>query len=384
MADSPYALRLSHAADWARCAAFVRMNRTPQAAIVEEAAPHVVREEGTAMHWVAQCIGDSLPVFCGVGAVAPNGVTITDELLDGAEVFIAVLRSYELFPWRIEEQLQARRIHPTACGGKPDAFGRRVLRPRIVVPDLKGGFVPVEVFPNPQLIGYLAAILDTEPTWEQADTEVEFVIVQPRAYHKDGAVRKHVMMLRDVYPYFAELREAAHRAMGENAPATSGPQCDNCAARASCSVAHAAAGRALEVAGEADVHDLPVAAIDYEMMRLEEAARMIEARLTGLQAQASHMIRRGITLPHYALESGAGRLNWLDDQAEQAAITIADLMGVDIRKPVKAATPTQAMQRLPKELLERYAQRKRGEVKLVRFDNNAAVKAFSHLTVKKD
>ena len=142
--------------------------------------------------------------------------------------------------------------------------------------------------------------------------------------------------------------------------------------------------RALEIAGEPDVHDLPVEALDYEMLRLEDAARMIQARLTGLQAQASHLIRKGAMLPNYTLEAGNGRLNWLDESAEQAALAMGDLMGLDLRKPVKAITPTQAMQRMPKELIEQYAQRKRGEVKLVRFDRNAAVKAFSHLTIKKD
>lgn len=381
MADSPYALRLSHAASWVRCAAFVRMNRTPQAEVIEQSDPHVVREEGTAMHWVAeQLLSGTYPY----APTAPNGVTLTDELIEGAQFYVSVLDSYELMPWRIEEQLQATRIHPTACGGKPDAFGHDLFHPLVVVPDLKGGYRPVEVFPNWQLFGYLAAILDNNPTWETSDLQVEFVIVQPRAYHKQGPVRKHVMSLRDCYPYFDALRMAAHIAMGDHAHAVAGPQCDDCAGRASCSVAYAAGMRALEIAGEPDVHDLPVAALDYEMLRLEDAARMIEARLTGLQAQAAHMIRKGATLPHYALEAGPGRVVWIDDAAEKAAIALGDLLGVDIRKPAKAITPKQTLERLPKELLERYAQRRRGEVKLVRFDNNAAVKAFSNLTLKKD
>lgn len=376
---SPYPLRLSSAADWVRCAAYVGMNATPQAAIIEEAEPHVVRDEGTAMHWVAESLLQGL--FNPADTHAPNGVELTDELIEGAQFYVGVLDEYPLMPWRVEEQLQARRIHPTACGGKPDAFGHDLFRPRVVQVDLKGGYVPVEVFPCWQLIGYLAAILDANPEWEVDDLEVEFVIVQPRAYHKDGPVRRHVMLARDCKPYIDSLRMAAHIAMGEHAKAVAGPQCDNCAGRASCSVAHRAGMRALEIAGEPDVHDLPVAAIDYEMLRLEDAMQMIQARLTGLQAQAAHLIRRGEILPHYALESGSGRLNWTD---EAAALAMGDLFGVDLRKPSKAVTPTQAMQKVPRELLEQYAQRKRGEVKLVRFDNNAAVKAFSNLTLTKE
>lgn len=392
MADSPFELRLSHAAEWVRCAAFVRMNRTPQAAVIDDAADHTVREEGTAMHWVAQMhilpdaalygvAGDSI-VHPGVGAVAPNGVTITDELYDGAMFYCDVLDSYHA-QWFIEQQLAAPSIHPK-CGGTPDAYciGATQYHNVLVVADLKGGYRPVDVFPNWQLIGYASAIIDANrDTLDDAD-EIEFVIVQPRAYHRSGPVRKHCMRIGELAPYIESLRMAASIATGEHAHAVAGPQCDNCAARASCSVCHAAGMRALEVAGEPDVHDLPVVALDYEMQRLEDAARMIEARLTGLQAQAVHLIRRGAVLPSYTMESGNGRLVWADDTAEQSAIAMGDLLGLDIRKPAKAITPLQAMKQLPKEFVEQYARRNRGEQKLVRFDRNAAVKAFSHL--KKD
>jgi Protein of unknown function (DUF2800) len=372
---SPYPLRLSGAADWVRCAAWVSVNSTEQAALIEAAQDNTVRDEGTAMHWIAELLlGGTYPYQ----PYAPNGVELTDELLEGAQFYVDVLNEYAV-GWHIEEQLQARRIHPTACGGKPDAFGRYLLKPRVVVADLKGGYIPVEVFPNWQFIGYLAAILDANPKWETDDLEVEFVVVQPRAYHRNGPVRRHVMLAKDCAPYIEALRMAAHIAMGEHAKAVAGEQCDNCNGRASCNVALRAGARAIEIAGEPDIHDLPVTAIDYEMQRLEDAAAMIKARLTGLQAQATQLIRRGQVLPHYALESGAGRLKWID---EAAALATGDLMGVDLRKPVKSITPTQAMQKLPKEMLEQYAHRQRGEVKLVRFDSNAAVKAFSHLTIK--
>lgn len=376
---SPYPLRLSGAADWVRCAAWVGVNNTEQAALIEAAQDNTVREEGTAMHWIAEGIFQGL--FNPADTHAPNGVELTDELVEGAQFYVDTLREY-MIPWRIEEQLQARRIHPTACGGKPDAYGHDLFRPRIVQADLKGGRIPVEAFPNWQFIGYLAAILDANPTWEVDDLEVEFVVVQPRAYHRMGPVRRHVMLAKDCAPYIEALRMAAHIAMGEHAKAVAGEQCDNCNGRASCNVALRAGARAIEISGEPDIHDLPIAALDYEMQRLEDAAAMIKARLTGLQAQATQLIRRGQVLPHYALESGVGRLKWLDEDAEAAALATGDLMGVDLRKPVKSITPTQAMQKLPKELLEQYAQRQRGEMKLVRFDSNAAVKAFSHLTVK--
>lgn len=375
MANSPYALRLSHAACWVKCPAFVRMNRTPQAAVIEAQQDNTVREEGTAIHWVAEQImlHQYVPQ---VGSFAPNDVEITDELQDAALFYVDVL-TRDGYDWHIEEQLHAPSIHPE-CGGTPDAFSfRSASAPEILLRDLKGGFRNVEVFPNWQLIGYLAAILDAYPGLQfETDAIVDFAIIQPRSYHVDGPVRGHRMLLRDTLPYIYQLSDAAHRTL--DGPAVAGPQCDDCAARASCSVAHAAGMRALEIAGEPDVHDLPVAAVDYELLRIDEALRILEARRTGLTAQAQVMLRKGVMLPHFHMEAGNGRLKWEDDAQ---ALAMGQLLGVDIAKPAKPITPTQALKFMPRELIEGMSKRSRGEMKLTRIDGNEAVKAFSKFGV---
>jgi hypothetical protein len=379
--ESPFELRISHAADWAKCGAFVKMNRTVSAAIVDAEQDHSVREQGTAMHWAAQW----MRLFGHVDAVsagtkADNGVELTDELIDGAAFYCSVLDSVDV-DWVIERQLPAPSIH-AKCGGTPDAYGFRAASAVIHVGDLKGGFVPVDVFPNLQLIGYLSAVLDANPTWYGLAQWVEFMIVQPRAFHHDGPVRKHRIALADCYPYIEELKRAAAVAMDEHAPAVAGSQCDNCAARTTCSVAHKAGMRALEISGEPVEHELTVAGVDYELQRIEEAARMLEARLTGLRAHAVHMIRNGQTLPHFAMKSGTGRLDWIDEAAEKSALAMGDLIGKNLRKSEAAITPTQAARLLPKDLIDTYATRRRGESKLVRFDSNAVSKAFSKLTLE--
>lgn len=373
MSDSPFELRLSQAGEWIRCAAYSKVNQSRIA--IDLLQDTSIRDEGIAMHWVAESLMTDVPDFSHEGLIAPNGVHITEELYDGAFAYVQTLNQYQVSEWHIEKQLAAPSIHKK-CGGKPDAFGMNTSRRRIILPDLKGGFVPVDVFPNWQLLGYLRAILDTFPEWYLPDLEVEFIIVQPRAYHRDGPIKRHVMRVVDCVPYFEALRMSAHIAMGDHVKAVAGPQCNNCGGRAACSVAHAAGMQALEIAGEPDMHDLPAMAIDYEMMRLESAADMIQARLTGLKAQATAMIRRGESLTHYALESSAGRLCWTDTKC---ALAMGDLMGYDLRKPTEMLTPTQALKKLPENLLSAYTERKRGEVKLVRFDSSAAVKAFSHL-----
>lgn len=383
MADaSPFALRLSSAASWVACAAYPSMNRRPEATVIEEAGDTTVREEGTAMHWAAYCLATAQwdVEQPKVGDVAPNGVVLTDELLDGALFYVDVLALYDV-QWTLEQSLPAPEIHPQ-CGGSPDAFaGIEGEMPRVIIPDLKGGFRIVDVFPNWQLIGYASAVL-SHMNMHNVDCEIEFVIVQPRAFHRDGPVRRHVTTVAALRPYWDAMRMAASIAMGDYAGALAGSQCDDCNARSFCTIAHAAGMRALEISGEPDIQNLTAAAVDYELLRLEEAQRAIEARLTGLQAKAVHMMRKGEILPHWAMERGQGRLSYNSLDAEREAIAIAELLGKDIRKPQRAITPTQAGKLLDPALLETLTHRPRGEAKLVRFNSNTAAKAFSKLGVK--
>lgn len=375
MTDSPFELRLSQAADWVKCAAYPRMNRSPQAALMDAAGDHTVREEGTAIHWAAECMlrGQCVPNDL-IGKPASNGVMLDDELLDVAALYVSVLNAKPV-DWHIEELLHAPDIHPK-CGGTPDAYGFNVEEQLIEVADCKGGFRFVDAWINWQLLGYLSAILTKHPEWRNA-RGVRFTIVQPRAYSPLGAVRDETVVLSQCYPLLQELSDAAHVAAGDTAPAVAGSQCDNCNARASCNVAMQAGMRALEVSGEPELYDLTAVAVDYELLRIDEAIRMLKARQTGLEAMAQHMISNGVTLTHFSIERSAGRLKWIDDDAESKAIAMGDLYGVNLRKPVVAITPTQAADRVPKVLLETYARRNRGAAKLTRFDATSVAKAFS-------
>jgi len=52
---------------------------------------NIIRDEGIAAHWVAHKIGQEDFVF--EGEIAPNGVEITDEILDGAILFVDTIRA---------------------------------------------------------------------------------------------------------------------------------------------------------------------------------------------------------------------------------------------------------------------------------------------------
>src|SRR5690242_15247620 len=115
MAASPYRLRPSSAHRWVECFGSVAL----EAAYPQEEGESAA--EGTAGHWVGT------EMIAGrdhaIGTAAPNGVVVTEEMLEGAALLCEVAHS--LIPFenmRIEREVSMARIHPEN-GGTPDVAG---------------------------------------------------------------------------------------------------------------------------------------------------------------------------------------------------------------------------------------------------------------------
>ncbi|WP_164243209.1 DUF2800 domain-containing protein, partial [Stenotrophomonas maltophilia] len=64
--------------------------------------------------------------------------------------------------------------------------------------------------------------------------KITSVIIQPRAYHKDGAVREETIDLFDLYEFESELAVAAQATDDPNAPLVAGEHCKFCPAAHGC------------------------------------------------------------------------------------------------------------------------------------------------------
>lgn len=107
-----FRLRPSAAASWIACYGSARM----RAQYPDESG--AAAEEGTAAHWVGQCLLTGQPV--ATGYTAPNGIVITDAMMRGAMEYYAEVKSWGL-PVYVETQIDCPDIHPE-CGGTPDVF----------------------------------------------------------------------------------------------------------------------------------------------------------------------------------------------------------------------------------------------------------------------
>lgn len=367
-----FKLRPSAAATWRLCHGMPRMLEGIPPDLDDEDVE--VREEGTACHWVAHELSKGVTVV--VGDVAPNGVAVDDEMLVAAQSWIALVRSWgdDANP-RFEQDVHCRRIHEQ-CGGTTDACGYSAARRVLYVGDLKYGFRFVDVRDNWQLLCYFAGVLDMYAL-SDLDVSVEFVIFQPRSYHRDGPVRRWRVGASELRAQVNQLAHAAERAMSATAcTVTVNDGCGRCAARYRCTAAQNAALGVLDEVHKATPHDLPFEAAEDELRRLQWARDIVDARITGLESQVLHgMMRKGSISKHFDLEAKSGREVWKEGQVEQAQ-AVAALFGVNITKPAQVITPTQAKAKLPAFVVSMFSHRPKGAFKLVPSDASKWARIF--------
>jgi hypothetical protein len=352
-----------------QCPAYVRM-----VAPYADAPRTPEQLEGDAGHWVAlQAIttGEILPV----GAMTPQGLPVDYEMAGGARLWAETLGGYGI----AELPIACPSIHPTQCWGTPDWRRYDPIEGVIRVADYKFGHRFVEVFECWQLIAYLSGVLDEMNATGLQDQHLRFeaIIVQPRSYHRDGPVRRWTGMASDLRGLINIAAMAAEEALKANAPARTGPACLDCDARHECRALQEAALNYADshvVTGNT-VTALPPDALGAELALLQHIAKMVDARVTGLQQQAVSLLSSGQRVPGYSLMEQRAREAWLEDPSTVAAT--AEVLGFNVRKPLEVMTPNQARATgVPADIVAMYSHRPRGSMKLERDTTTQARKVF--------
>lgn len=368
----------SSAFRWVKCALAPSLE-----AAYPETEPSPASLEGTAAHWVVQ------QALAGAvvqeGAQAPNGVPVTREMLEAAELVSGHIRDTLGADWHavldVELRADARSIHPTHNWGTPDytAWKDNTL----YIWDFKFGHGIVEAFENWQMINYASGILDEIGVTGESDQSivVEMTVIQPRAFHRDGTIRRWRCLASDLRGYFNQLRGAATRALCESPAATPTLEgCENCRGRHACEGLQRAAYLAAEKGAQFGALELSPHAMGLELRALRQARGLLDARVSGLEAQVEAAIRAGNLVPFWAMESVPGRLGWTRSADEVFAL--GSMLGLDLKKPPEPITPTQAKvaakaAKLPGELFDAYSARPAGAAKLVPDDGTKARLIFN-------
>lgn len=359
----------SGASAWIDCAQWPEMNRRyPQ----DDTAESI---EGTAAHWVNTEMLAGHPLL--EGTLAPNGVMITAEMLEGAEMFCDAIGSRVVGsgPLHIEETVTVPEIH-ASCYGTPDAWHYNAGSAHLEVFDYKFGHGFVDEWWNPQGILYVSGILSKlAPILSNPElVTVSFTIVQPRCFYGGKFVRTHNYTAREMAPHIQKLKRAAEYAYSSKPTARTGPYCDHCPGRHACDAAQKGAHVAASFASDRQPHDLTPTAAASELKMLEGAYGLLGARIDGLRGLVEAQLRAGERVPYYGLEQGRGRTAWTMSVDE--VIALGQMFGKDLSKP-GVVTPAQAAKNnLPPEIISAYSVLTPGSLKLVQVSNSKAAKAF--------
>ena len=351
----------SGAAAWKLCPLWVHMNQAyPQPDTPESL-------EGNAAHWVFAEMLAGRPV--SEGTQAPNGVFITDEMIEGGELVVDTVRAR--IPagtvLHVEEPVAIPRIH-AQCWGTPDIWAFYGVTLEVI--DYKFGHRFVDEYENDQGVAYTAGIIDhlAEVLGKGAGLldqaiKVNFTVIQPRCFYKGAPVRTWSVLASDLRAHTNQLANAAGVALAPNPPAVTNSECGDCPGRHACPALQKAAYHDAEFAVKSSPVELPPAAASLELKMLERSLERLQARVEGMREAVATYIRQGHAVPFHRAEQGYGRQQWT--MPTEQVLAMGSLMGVDLSKP-GVKTPKQALKSgVDEAVIKAYSITPLGSIKLV-------------------
>lgn len=363
--------------------------------------------EGKAAHWVA------LRYAAGYGRTElPLNAKFTFEnrtwtvdmdMLAGATMYAHAAGGTHN-DLRLEDPVKVKRVHSEHCWGTPDAWrffpdARKAHEvcpfeiPTILfhagqikilrVPEYKYGHRYVESFGNLQIAAYASGVMD-RLNLDDLDPSlwVEMVIVQPRSFKAEGPIRWWRIQASALRPWINRASNAAHAALAPNPVATTNDSCIDCRARHACATLQYATGALIDFSAQGELVEMPHDAIGTELAMVQDAIKRLEARETGLAAQAEAIIRQGKPVSFFHMEAGQSRLTYFENASVDELLGFGDLVGVDLRRPLTKkdllVTPTQAIQLgIDAVTMKHYADRPKAALKLARDNSITARKVFA-------
>lgn len=288
-------------------------------------------DEGTAAHSLAEkCLLEdrNTAEFQGQEILvekSDRSFEVTEEMAESVQLYLDVVRNDRAamqpgVDLLVEQEFHLDWLHPDLWGSNDASNAQQfgLLRGY----DLKyGRGVLVEVENNPQLKIYALGALQGS-TCE----EVEIVIVQPRAMHSDGPVRRWRISSDELYKWARSvLKPGAEAALKPDAMIKAGSWCKFCRAQATCSaVRQQATEAAMVVFGEETQirSTLPpaTALTGPQMAKVLQFSRDFSSWSSEVEAHAKAQLERGVDLPGWKLVAGKASRSWVDPEAMVAKL----------------------------------------------------------------
>jgi hypothetical protein len=301
----PIELRPSAAHRWVHCAGSAQLTADI------EAPPSPYADAGITAH------SDIKACLLGDLEVTPQTVSPGIEI-DAIDLSVEIVRAdHEAGDvLLIEHEVDLGWLNPPIpISGTADAIRYRPGSRHLAIYDHKyGAGVPVEVGGNLQLTAYAAGAC-ADPAIGPVAT-IEFVIIQARAPHPAGPVRRETFDAFELIERSADLMAAARRALEPDAELNPGSWCKFCAAAPSCPALRAHALEVAQIEFAAEITTLPPAPARLEadeIGQLLDAADLIEHWIRSLRAHAHSALERGFEIPGWKLVRKRAMRRWRDE-----------------------------------------------------------------------
>jgi len=295
--------------------------------------PKDYAEEGTAAHTLAElCLleNKNAEEYRGQKMQAKQSEwEVNDEMIEGVQEYLDEVRS--LINSEVTEGIEAKFdlswLHPGMFGTN-DCFVYNPSSKRLTVLDFKyGKGVAVEPEWNSQMmfyaLGALQKIAAGGDVFAVVDM-IELVIVQPRAYHSEGSIRRWAISAEDLMFWGLNvLKPAAIATEQKNAPLCVGEYCRFCPARTICPemVRHACA------VAKTDFNEIrlpdPSEFTPEDIAKVMLLAEVITDWSKEVKLYAQNQMEVGVQVPGYKLVKKRGKREWVNEAvAEQKLVEI--------------------------------------------------------------
>ncbi len=194
---------------------------------------------------------------------------------------------------------------------------------------------------DPQLIYYALA---TSYEHNHNFTDVELVVIQPRAYHESGeTIRTHVMTIDELLAWAPKFKAGVKRTLAPDAPTKSGKWCRFCEAAPICPTLKDDAMKRAQIvfSDETGLESTPEVT-PFILPRLSQwldSCDKLEAWIKKVREHALYVLERGGEIEGYKLVPKRGQRKWRD--SEKAAADAAKRFGDIAMAEPKALSPAQ-------------------------------------------
>lgn len=302
----------SSAHRWWNCPGSVALSAT-----IPKQPPSLYAEEGTAAHEMAErCIKERKEPYELVGFVAKNGWEFDEQMAEAVMVYLgAIAEDLERYGLTWDDVQCEQKFHLTHID--EEAFGTNdanlpVLLRRLIVYDFKyGSGHPVEVTGNKQML-YYGLGANQEGDYEK----IELVVIQPRAYHQDGGVRRWEITEKELKEFGKELKSKIQEVRKANAPLIDGDWCRFCPALAVCPKVR----KTIEETAITDFSSNNISLPSVEILSREQLVRIlhsigtIDTWIKSIQSYALSVAQNGEKIPGFKLVKKRSIRQWIDEE----------------------------------------------------------------------